>query len=71
LDAGATGSSAPRQLSPANKEWIASKRRELTQTMWKAAGIVRRKADLLEALQSVFWLNTELTVRTEPFSLGL
>lgn len=65
-----TGSKAPRQLSPGRKDWIAAKRQHLTQVMWEAAGIVRRKADLIEALRRVSWLNVEVQAMQEAFGVS-
>lgn len=39
-----------------------SKRRDLTQLMWDAAGIVRRRADMKAALQQLAILHHEVQV---------
>lgn len=46
-----------------NNEWVAAKRAELTAVMWSAAGIVRRRADMKEALQQLAGMHFDVQVR--------
>lgn len=48
-----TGPRAPRPLAGPVKEWADARRAELRATMWRAAGIVRREAELRGALEAV------------------
>ena len=57
--ADATGTRAPRSLPPQAASWVASKRSQLTQLMWKAAGIVRNNTDLKAALHQLAGLYVE------------
>ncbi len=45
-----------------NNEWVAAKRAELTAVMWSAAGIVRRRADMKEALQQLAGMHFDVQV---------
>lgn len=45
--------------------WVASKRSQLTQLMWKAAGIVRNTDDLKAALQRLAGLYVEARALSE------
>ena len=60
------GSKAPAQLSAATREWVGAKRRQLTATMWRGAGIVRRRADITAALQQASL--TYLEAKARAFS---
>lgn len=61
------GPLALKQLSVSNKEWVAAKRAELTAVMWNAAGIVRRRADMKEALQQLAGMHFDVQVVTLLF----
>ena len=56
------GSRAPRPLLESTAAWVAAKRADLTQVMWGGAGIVRRRADMKRALQSLASLHHEVQV---------
>jgi aspartate oxidase len=51
-----TGAKAPRPLPPSAAAWVADKRRALQALMWRGAGIVRRTADMKDALRVGCWL---------------
>ncbi len=56
------GLRTPERLSESTAAWVDSKRRDLTQLMWDAAGIVRRRADMKAALQQLATLHHEVQV---------
>ena len=56
------GLRTPERLSESAAAWVDSKRRDLTQLMWDAAGIVRRRADMKAALQQLATLHHEVQV---------
>ncbi|EIE21935.1 L-aspartate oxidase [Coccomyxa subellipsoidea C-169] len=62
-----TGLSAPRRLSVSNNEWVAAKRAELTAVMWSAAGIVRRRADMKEALQQLAGMHFDVQAMWQSY----
>ena len=53
----------PQELSVPTKEWVVAKREELTLLMWSAAGIVRRRADMKEALQQLAGMHVDVQAR--------
>jgi L-aspartate oxidase len=54
------GSRAARPLAGPVREWAAAKRASLRSAMWRAAGIVRRTAELRAALREVGELKSEV-----------
>ncbi len=56
----------PQELSIPKKEWVVAKRAELTSLMWSAAGIVRRRTDMKEALQQLAGMHVDVQARIAP-----
>ncbi|BDA46936.1 L-aspartate oxidase [Coccomyxa sp. Obi] len=57
----------PRELSVPTKEWVVAKRAELTSLMWSAAGIVRRRADMKEALQQLAGMHVDVQAMWQSY----
>jgi L-aspartate oxidase len=68
-----SGARAPRPLAGPVKEWAAAKRAALRDEMWRAAGIVRRTADLKTALDGIRALSSEVegVLATHGLAAGL
>jgi len=66
-----TGPSAPRGLSQAASAWIAAKRAELTQLMWKSAGIVRHHSQMNAALDSIAEIYLETRALCEAYGVSV
>ncbi|GBF99735.1 L-aspartate oxidase [Raphidocelis subcapitata] len=65
-----SGARAPRPLAGPVKEWAAAKRAELRDTMWRAAGIVRRAGELRAALAGVEALGAEVAGVAEGYGVA-
>jgi hypothetical protein len=65
-----SGARAPRPLPPSAADWVAAKRRQLTELMWRGAGIVRRQADMKAALSGIAELYVETRALMEAFGVN-
>ncbi|PSC69033.1 L-aspartate oxidase [Micractinium conductrix] len=65
-----SGPRAPRPLTPSAAAWVAAKRGELTEAMWRAAGIVRRQDDMKRALAKIAALYVETRTLAQSYGVS-
>ena len=65
-----SGSLAPRRISSAAKAWVAAKRQDLTNRMWEAAGIVRKRSKMIKALKDISDMCLEARALSETYGIS-